>query len=347
MTSFIARTPLDLLAVVPYAIGFHPDDSVVVLTFGDAATGRESFHARVDLPVVAQEQERVVALLEDVLTRRGCAQVAVLFYTEDAGAAYAFGELLVPRLLAAGLEVIDTVRVAGDRYHRAADPEDIGTPYDLSEHPFTAALVVEGRVAHDSRAALADTLVGGDEEDREAIAVASDRFADRLLGAREPGGPAAGLPRLLREQALWLRDRLAAPLTPGILGASAPTPQDAGRLLVLVALDALRDVAVAAVTRDNAREHLEFWRGLTRRAPRDLLAGPASLCAFAAWLHGEGALAWCAVERCLEVEPDDGLAHHVAVLLETATPPSAWAPISPASLHVLRGPDLSEGARSL
>ncbi len=47
---------------------------------------------------------------------------------------------------------------------------------------------------------------------------------------------------------------------------------------------------------------------------------------FAAWLSGEGALAWCAVERCLEGDPGDALAHNVAALLQNAVPPSTLDP---------------------
>ncbi len=356
MTSFIARTPVDLLAVVPYAIGFHPDDSVVLLTFGGGAGPRsESFHARVDLPVVATEQAEVAAMLEEVVLRRRCRQVGLLLYTEDVGAAHAFHDLLVPRLQRAGVEVVDALRVAGDRFHTADDPDDPGTPYDLTAHPFTASQVVQGRVAHDSREALADTLVGADEDDRAAISVAADAFADRLLaiGLRAPRGRTgarrsltAALSAELRDQGRWLqhevrravRDPGAAPLP-----ASGPTASDAGRLLVLVALDSLREVVLAEMTRGTAAGHVELWRRLCSRAPRDLRPAPAALCAFAAWLHGEGALGWCALERCFEVDPDDALGHHVAALLESATPPSVWAPIPQHALRVFApGPDATE-----
>ena len=39
---------------------------------------------------------------------------------------------------------------------------------------------------------------------------------------------------------------------------------------------------------------------------------------------GDGALAWCAVDRGREVDPDHSLAGLVADLLEGAVPPTAW-----------------------
>ena len=53
---------------------------------------------------------------------------------------------------------------------------------------------------------------------------------------------------------------------------------------------------------------MDLWRDVVRRAPADLRAAPAALLGFAAWLSGDGALAWCAVECALEAEPDYSLA---------------------------------------
>ena len=46
--------------------------------------------------------------------------------------------------------------------------------------------------------------------------------------------------------------------------------------------------------------------------------------ALAAWLSGQGALAWCAIDRCRESDSDYGLAGLLAELLAHAVPPSAW-----------------------
>ena len=321
---------------MPYVIGFHPEDSVVLLTFGPG----ESFHARIDLPVVDHEQRETVALLREVIARNGADRIALVLYTEDAEAALGFADLAVPLLVVEdGVEVIDVIRVSGDRFHHVDDPDDPGTPYDLSCHPFTAGQVLRGRVVHDSRAALADTLVGTDEVDTERVAAAADAVADRILAVGDEacrravaGGPS--VPGVIADQLCaegrWLQRAVRTALAdPG-----AMTGSDAGRLLVLVALEPLREVAWAEIERANAAEHVELWRALVRRAPSDLRPAPAALLAFSAWLHGDGALAWCALERCFEVDPDDALGHHVAAVLESATPPTVWAPIPQDALRV-------------
>ena len=58
-----------------------------------------------------------------------------------------------------------------------------------------------------------------------------------------------------------------------------------------------------------------------------LRAAPAALLGFAAWLSGNGALAWCAVECAQEAEPGYTLAGLLSEALAGAVPPSAWRPL--------------------
>lgn len=323
--AFTARTPVDLVAIVPYLLGFHPADSVVLLTFGPG----EAFHARVDLPGSAAGQQEVVAMLAGVARQHRVGRAAVLLYTEDPSAARSVHDLVVPALLSAGTEVIDVLRVGPERFHSACDVDDPGTAYDLSTHPFTAAQVLEGKVTHRSRADLAATLDVVDTADARAVAEAADRFDDELHGVSQ----FARVPRLRRELAdhgRWVRRtirrhvRLGTPLS----------VDDAGRLLLLMSMVPVRDVAWAEMSRPTAHQHLDLWRDLLRRCPTDLVPPAASLLAFAAWLAGDGALAWCALDRSAEVDPEYSLADCVAGLLERAVPPSVWTPLTDADLPV-------------
>jgi hypothetical protein len=97
------------------------------------------------------------------------------------------------------------------------------------------------------------------------------------------------------------------------------------RLLAAVGRPGPRAAVQALVTRAGAPAHVGFWTDVVRRAPDDLLATPAALLAFAAWLAGHGALAWCAVDRCRAVQPDHVLGARVAGLLEDAVAPHEWA----------------------
>jgi hypothetical protein len=317
--TFVARTPTDLVAIVPVVLGFHPRDSVVLLTFG---TPGAAFHARVDLPVGVAEQEEVAETLVGAVAANSVGRVAVVLYTDDVELAHSQFDLLLGRLLERGVEVIDVLRVDDGHWHSLPEDGSPGTPYDLGAHPFTAQGVFEGHVVHRDRAELADTLVGTDEEDAVEVALAATRFADLVGSARETG--------ILRTEARWAQRFIRSQLT----GRARVQAVDAGRLLVLASLVPTRDVAWAEITRASSGDHVELWRGLVRRAPRHLLPGACSLLAFAAWQHGDGALAWCAIDRCLDVDPDYSMAHCVAQILTGAVPPGVWEPIREDELPV-------------
>jgi len=326
-STFVARTPTDLVAVVPAVLGFHPQDSVVLLTFGLPGG---AFHARVDLPVGTAEQEAVADVLVDAVVANRVRRAAVLLYTDDVEVAHEQALVLVGRLLDRDVDVIEVLRVDDGHWHPVPGDGTRGTAYELETHPFTAQRVYEGQVVRRDREELADSLVGTDEDDAVEVALAAIRYADLVATSQEASDSAHGF---LRTEARWLQGRLRARLD----DRRQLDPGDAGRLLVLASLVPTRDVAWAEINRANSATHVDLWCELVRRSPRDLLPGPSSLLAFAAWQHGDGALAWCAIDRCLEVDPDYSMAHCVAEVLTRAVPPTVWEQIREDELPVFGG----------
>lgn len=317
-TTLRARTPEDLLAAVPCVLGFRPSDSVVMLTFTSAPPG-QTFHARVDLPTDPADHPEVVRLLLEPVLRHRVGLVAFVLYTDDAAAAAALSAALLDGFSLAGVEVVDVLRADGQRWFglrsgRAPDG-DAGRPYDDRSHPFRAQAVLDGRVTLESREELAATLVGTDLDGIEAVGAAA---ASRTVPRRQR--PA---------EARWVRATV-------LRGLDGPLSDAAvGRLVAACRDVEVRDVAWALMSREDARRHVELWRDVVRRCPTELLAAPASLLAFAAWLAGDGALAWCALDRCALADPDYRMAGLVAHTLEQALPPSAWTPLPESALTVL------------
>ena len=297
------RSAEDVIAAIRVVLGFEPEESVVLLTIG----GRYPLQARVDLPArcsggaLEEELDQVAAQLLQAVRRNGARRALLVAYTERARFGRRCLRGLVRRLTRAGTRVADAMRVDGRRWypldHDRADLKVTGVPYDVDNHPFVVAAVVEGRVVHGSRSDLAASL----------------RTNPRLVLDTE-----AALPQP-PASADWVRaeaDRCAT-------GVS-PSAADAARVLVSVQVPEVREAVWTAAERQGAPAAVRFWADLVRRAPDDLVADAAALLAFHCWLSGDGAQAWCAVDRALEADPAQGLAILVGDMLATAFAPHEW-----------------------
>ena len=166
----------------------------------------------------------------------------------------------------------------------------------------------------------------------EAMEVALGRMD---AAGRHPLGPdnPAGLRAHLVQEGRWIQHRIRR----FVQDRQRLDTHDVGRLLVALVRIEVRDVAWSEITRADARSHVDLWADVVRRSPHQALPAPASLLAFAAWLSGNGALAWCAVDRAQEADPGYSLAALVAQTLACAMPPSAWEPLTPDMLSLFAG----------
>lgn len=301
-TTLTARTPEDLIALAPVVLGFQPEESLVMLTFGDGA-----FHARIDLPGSPDEVAGVVEAVVAPLVAHGLRRAVFLVFSTSPSQMS-----LVSTLLSVcadhGVDVVDVLRADGRRWfrlhHRGTGP---GVAYDVSHHPFHARSVVEGQVTWSSRRALAASLTPQ---------------ADRVAAVRVL---VEGLPAVVpRSQIAAERAWLVALLSAADEG-DLPSDEACARLLRDLADGRLWEEALCWLTRQRADSQRALWTSVLRRAPDDWVAAAAVLLGFAGWLGGQGALAWCAVDRCLAEAPEDRRARVLADLLLRAVPPSRWA----------------------
>lgn len=300
-TSLVARCPEDLLAMVPIVIGFPPQESVVMLTFG----ARDTFHARVDLPDRAEDLEELVRGLVGPARRNGVTSVVFVLYDEDADRAHRAWRALRRGFRAARIQVIDALRTDGARWYPLlggdARSREEGVPYDISGHPFVARAVLAGRVTRGSRAEVEALLAQEPARAAEVEALVDD-------------GPVPGPG--------WVGDLVAR----HVGARTSPDDGEVARLLPALAVGERRDEAVTGLDRVSAQRHVDLWLDVLRRTPTAYVAPVAALLGLAAWQLGDGALAWCAVDRCAEVDPDHPLMLFLASALTHALPPSAWTP---------------------
>jgi hypothetical protein len=317
-----AGKPDDLLAIVPYRLGFHPRDSLVALTL-EGPRRRFGFTARLDLPPLAKVPD-VARYLIEVLTHHDADEVILIAYAEDDSVAGPLVQTLQQWLGRTDVDLVDAYRSDGRRWfcYTCDQPccPDTGTPYDLSHHPLVAEHVLLGKVALPDRAALRAQVAPVSGTRRLLMERALSRAEDGLAGPVDALGFDRG--EYLRQTMSWVREFVS-----GWLARPRPlTDDEVADLAVRVAVVPARDVAWSMMTRPSAGRHLELWQQVLTRVVPPYEPAVACLAAFAAWLDGHGALAWCAVERALEADPAYSWADLIVQLLEKAVSPSVWRP---------------------
>lgn len=299
----VLSTPADVIAAVPYLIGFHPADSLVVTGFAGPAL---RLSTRWDLPPRPGDFDRLVPLL-----RREQVTMTVLV-------GYGPGPLVTPavdevtRLLAvAGIDVADALRVEAGRYwsYSCADTACCpaqGVPYDPASSRVAAEAVVRGLVALPDRASLRSSIApSGGAAMRTATTRVAAELRARLAGARGASGGFAAV--FVADGLRRVRAAIERYDSGGRLG-----DDEAARLGFDLAVIRIRDEAWALL--DDRHVHLSLWRDLTRRLESHCVAPAASLLAAAAWRVGDCALAGMALDRALSADPG----YSMAILLRQA-----------------------------
>ncbi|CAA9311144.1 MAG: hypothetical protein AVDCRST_MAG48-2051, partial [uncultured Friedmanniella sp.] len=153
------RRPADFLAVIPYLLGFHPAESLVVVL---SRRGRVLLTARLDLPP-AGHQAAVAAQVRQLVAQHGVDELVLVGYGDDEQAARRTLERLHGRLTGA-VPVREVVLVSRARWWslscRTGCCPPGGAVFDPDAHPLAAEAVYRGLVAGRSRADL-EALVAG------------------------------------------------------------------------------------------------------------------------------------------------------------------------------------------
>ena len=303
------RRPADFLAVIPYLLGFHPEESLVVVL---SRRGRVLLTARLDLPTVGQAPE-VAASVGRLTAQHDVDELVLVGYGDDEGKVRQVLQQIGPGLTSV-VRVREVLLVSRARWWSLScttgccPPE--GAVFDPDAHPLAAEAVYRGLVAGRSRAALQELVTGPTPEDlprlREHVANARARLT-RL------GRPAAAT-----AMADAVRAVLAAP-------AGVDVDEAAVARLAVLALDlAVRDVAWALMSRAAAEDHQRLWAQVVAASPPEVASAPLGLLGAAAWIGGNGALLNCCVERLERDDPGYTLGRLLSDLSDRALPPSLW-----------------------
>lgn len=299
-----ARGPADVLAMIPYLVGFFPNESLVIVAI-EGPRKRLGPCVRTDL-ADADDAVAQAEYLASVVDHHGFDPVIVVAYSEDPDRAAAVVEPLQRRLRGQGVTILELLRAEARRWwsYQCADGDCCGpdgNPYDGDCSPLAATAVLAGM----SKAANRDELRALFEPSDESLRARVAESCSGLQGEKGPPDIERLLDIALRAQGQLTVDQLAA-LAAGVQSVAA------------------RDVAWESMTRRNAAEHLQLWAQVTRVAPDRLLPAVGSLAGFAAWLSGSGVLASHAAERVERVDPTYSMNRLLLRCLEMGVNPQAW-----------------------
>ena len=274
--------PRDLLSAIPYLLGFHPADSVVVIALH---RGQVALTVRVDAAAV-DDAPAAWARLSRALTEAGTDALAVVAYT----AAEAEHDVL--RFAGASpWPVLDVIRAHGGRWWSLTCPNGPaccppGEPYTL-DPAVTAPLAVGSGPPAASRDDLAACLRPG------------PRLLVDAVAALLPLNPEPAESVLAQATVTAHTERLDGPIPLG--------PAQAALLLHAISVIPVRDSCCAR--HDDAAWWL--WTDLIRAAPPGWVAPVATLIAVTAYQRGNAILAQLAAGRALTDDPDYRLAQLV------------------------------------
>lgn len=339
-----ARSLTDLVELVPYLLGFHPRDSLVLVALRGSRR-RVGVTMRVDLPEARQGVTDLPASLAAYLCRDGVGEVLVLVFgdTDEVGGDRPDGlpdaalvQAFAAGLAEGGLRVMDALYVGVRRWWSYACAEPGCCPVEGRAIPGTqgqtspavAAATYAGLVALPSRQALEQTLEPSDQVSARLLRHAQ---AELARSAGPPSRPEPGSDSRSEFEVGPGSDRSAEPPRSGsgtqpswhrrVVGEIAEVLSDqvsrgyrrlpdeqVARFLVAIRDDVVRDLCCDWVEGDEAEAALALWRQLATRAVPPYQVTPLALVAWSAWHTGSGPLARIAVDRALAADPGCRLA---------------------------------------
>jgi hypothetical protein len=302
--------PEELIELIPYLIGFHPRESLVIVGFGGSnpeSVGQVQVAVRVDLPADDSRAEELQQVVDALVRSSVRSAVAVLITDTHGGNPRASASLqrlaaVIGDLLdAAGIALVDLL-VADETRWWSVVCEDAeccpasGSPRSQGSSVVAAEATMAGLVAFTDREQLAAQLTPeGDRHRLEpALATAENRVTRALLDNC--------LRRLRRTDSAALFAEIRRRSDGPTGKPKRLTDRRLARFGVALTDIEIRDELWLAI--DDSRVDAEsLVHELVTRLPEPYDAAPLFLFGWIQWRLGNGTLAGIAAERALGSDP--------------------------------------------
>jgi hypothetical protein len=297
-------SPHDLLAAIPFLIGYHPSNSLVLVALSSDSDDRGSvgMAMRVDLPVdIAAEgydllaahltREKADAALLVAYTPKGCEDGEVILISASAA------------LMRAGIEIKESLVVQNNRFRSLLCIDSLCCPPQGSPVPEidSSRIAAEHVIAgHLMPFASVNQLI-------ESISTLPTSTAEDWCSEVNQffvAPDAKEINNLQRDGATAVID-LAGEYQ---AGRGAEDSELAARVIGRMSDIQVRDFALGSHSPETADFYWTMWRDLLVIAPLGYVAPIASVFAAIAYERGEGALAHKALDRAVADDPRYSLA---------------------------------------
>ena len=309
-------SPHDLIAAVPFLIGYHPVDSLVVVSVKDNCIGMAMrVDYPIDLPTAAYD------LLASHLEREGSTGALLVAYVPSGRSD---GEVVLGDLSAAlqriDLKVDESLLIQDGRYRSTICSDVQCCPVNGREVPAidSSRIAMEHVVA--GRAMPYANLEALTESISALVIAGDEKWISRVDKFKVPE-KSDDLTKLQRDGATAVID-LAGEFA---LGRGGEDLELVARVIGRLSDIQVRDFALGTHTDEDIDNFFLMWRHLMRMAPAGYVAPIASLFAALAYESGDGALAHRALDRALADSNGYSLALLLRRVFTAGWPPESFA----------------------
>ena len=318
-------SPHDLLAAIPFLIGYHPTNSLVMVSLKEESVGMAM---RVDYPECQIDDPRFqdqIDLLVHHLVRDGGDGALILAYVPDTrGDGEEILNAMATAIFRAQIEVRESLLIWQGRWRSilCADtdccpPQGRQLP-ELATSNFAVEQVVQGRqMPFNTVEEMSDSIA--------SLPLARDAQFIAQVNLNRVDENSPNIRGLQRDGALCIID-LVSRFIAGSMGTDITADQElSARVVGRLSDIQIRDFALGAhdeVTRDI---YAMMWRYLIRIAPVGFVAPIACLLAVLSYERGEGALANRALERATHDDPSYSLTTLLGRVFSAGWPPESFS----------------------
>jgi hypothetical protein len=306
----------DLITAIPFLIGFHPTDSIVLISVKDDAIG---LAMRIDLPTQL-ESDQIDLLAHHFLQEESEAALLVAYMPESRDDGDSVLISLGAGLIRNGVDIQESIVVQSGRYRSIICRDLTCCPSagkvmpEIEKSEIAAEHVVAGiPMPYDDISQLIETLSA------DPLALTLSWASDVSTFAFEESDPSV---IELRRDGVETMDLL---LDEYRMGHGATNRLLVARIIGRMNDLQVRDYALGVHTEDTYDLYFTMWRELLRFAPEGYVAPIACIVAAMAYEGGDGALAQRALDRALEDDEQYPLAALLRRVFNAGWPPESFA----------------------